>query len=91
MSDLENAYYYGTNCIGGSTDKRVRCYVRKDKELNKKDYNIIKYNREKYAPLQRAHYVTSEKGRQIVLAKFRERDYATNKIKESFFNIIDVL
>jgi len=91
LSDLENGYYYGMNCVGGQTDKRVKCYVRKDKEINRKDYNTIKYYRQMYKPLDKPHRVTSEKGRQIVLAKFRERDYTRDTLKKSYFNIIEIV
>lgn len=91
LGDLKNAYYFGINCIGGETDKKIQCYVRKDKELNKKDYNTISYYRDKYKPLDRIHRVTTEKGREIVMAKFRERDYTIDRLKESYFNTIDII
>ena len=91
IGDLQNAYYFGINCIGGEEDNNVKCYVRKDKELNKKDYNAITHYREKYRPLNRPHYISTEKGREIILAKFREREYIRDKLKESYFDTIDII
>lgn len=91
LSDLENAYYYGMNCVGGATDKKIKCYVRKDKEFSTKDYKTIRYYREKYSHLSKVHHITSEKGRQMVLAKFRERDYAIDALKKSYFNTVDIV
>lgn len=29
IGDVENAYLYGVECIGGTTDKKVKCLIRK--------------------------------------------------------------
>lgn len=56
IADLLQAYHYGVSCTGGETDKKIRCYVRKDKEFNKKDYDTIAFYREKYRRLNKAYY-----------------------------------
>ena len=35
MNDLHNACSEGIGCIGGAKDKKIVCYVRKLKDVNK--------------------------------------------------------
>lgn len=91
LSDLENAYLFGINCVGGVEDKKIRCYVRKDKTVNLKDFSIIKYNKEHFAAMDRPHHVTTLRGLEMVQARFRERDYTRDKLRDHYFNTVDIV
>lgn len=93
LSDLQNGYYFGMNCIGGAGDHKVICYVRKDKVMDLKVYNAIKYNRERFEPVGagKIHHIKTKKGYEIIKSKIRDRDYARDKLRDDHFDIIDVI
>ena len=91
MSDLIHAYQYGTICIGGAGDNKITCIVRKDKEANIKTIWSIRADVEIYEkPLQRKHHITTIKGYDAYMAKYREAQYVRNKLQERLFNTIDI-
>ncbi len=93
IADLQNGYFYGMNCIGGIVDQKIRCYIRKDKVMNPKDYKTITYNRERFESIKagKIHHVTTRKGHEIIKSKFRDLVYTRDKLRDSYFNIIDVV
>lgn len=74
------------NCIGGVKDQKIKCYIRKDKEA-------IKYNRDRFEPVGagKIHHITTKKGYEIIKAKIRDRNYARDKLRDYYFNIVDVV
>lgn len=91
IADLDNAYYYGINCIGGVNDKKIKCYIRKDKTINTKDIKTIRYYREQFEPLKNPHKITTQKGYGIVSSKFAEMKYTRDKLRDNYFNSVDII
>jgi hypothetical protein len=93
LADLENGYYYGINCIGGTDDNKIKCYARKSNYINIKDYNTITYHKKRFDPISagKVHRITTKKGYEQIKSVIRDRDYAIENIKKNYFNEIDVL
>lgn len=91
MKDLIGAYRYGLMCIGGAGDNKIKCLIRKDKEVDIRIIQSIRADVEMYeAPLKRKHHITTRKGYEAYLAKHREAQYVRNKFQERLFNTINI-
>ena len=91
MSDLIGAYQYGIMCVGGAGDNKIQCSVRKDKEADIKTIRSIIANVEMYEKLlKREHHITTMKGYDAYMVKYRDAQYVRNKLHERLFNIIDI-
>ncbi len=91
MSDLIGAYTYGIMCVGGAGDNKIQCSIRKDKDADIKTVRSIRADVEKYEKfLKRKHHITTRKGYDAYMAKYRDAQYIKNKLHERLFNIIYV-
>ena len=91
MSDMIGAYQYGIMCIGGAGDNKIQCSVRKDKDADIKTIRSIRADVEMYEkPLKRKHHITTRKGYDVYMAKYRDVQYTRNKLHERLFNIINI-
>lgn len=91
MSDLTGAYAYGIMCIGGAGDNKIQCSIRKDKEADVKTFLSIRADVEIYEKfLKRKHHITTRKGYEAYMAKYRDAQYVKDKLHERLFNIIDI-
>ena len=91
MSDLTGAYQYGIMCVGGARDNKIQCSIRKDKEVDIKTIRSIRADVEMYEKfLKRKHHITTRKGYEAYMAKYRDAEYAKDKLHERLFNIIDI-
>ncbi len=91
--DLWNGYYNGIECIGGVTDKKIACYVRKDKERNPEINKIFAINSERFKSLraEKKHHITTQRGYKIYMSKFHDLQYTRNFMKKKYFNEVGVV
>ena len=91
MSDLIAAYQYGVMCVGGAGDNKITCLIRKDKDADIKTIWSIRADVQMYEkPLKRKHHITTIKGYEAYMAKYRDAQYVRDKLQEKLFNTIDI-
>jgi hypothetical protein len=93
LPDLWDGYYYGTECIGGTVDKKVVCYIRKDKELDPKINRMFAANIERFRSLgaEKEHHITKEKGYQTYMSKYRDMIYTRDFLQKKYFDTVSIL
>jgi hypothetical protein len=92
LSDLWNAYHYGIECIGGTKDKKITCYVRKDKERDPKISSMFSANSERFKSLGsgKKHHLTTERGYQIYMTKHRDLQYLRDILQKKYFDTVNI-
>lgn len=92
LPDLWGGYYYGTECIGGTTDKKIVCYVRKDKERDPKINKIFAANTERFKSLsaEKKHHITKQRGYQIHMSKYRDLQYTKDFLQKKYFDTVNI-
>jgi hypothetical protein len=92
LPDLLGGYYYGIECIGGIADKKIVCYVRKDKERNLETNKIFSTNTKRFKSLSTeiAHNITKQRGYKIHMAKLRDLWYTRDFLKKKYFDTINI-
>lgn len=91
MSDMTSAYTYGIMCVGGAGDNKIICIVRKDKDPDPKVIRSIRADVEMYErPMRSIPKITTRKGYEKYMARYRELEYTRNKLQERLFNTIEI-
>jgi hypothetical protein len=93
LPDLWNGYYYGVECIGGTTDKKIVCYIRKDKEQDPKTNKIFAANAERFKSLSagKEHHITKQRGYQIHMSKYRDLQYTRDFLQKKYFDTVNII
>lgn len=86
IQDLAIAYKEGIICVGGSTDNKIKCYVRKEKIIFKPTLEFIQTTRDVY---ERPIRKTKEDNRKKMLLK--EMVHARKFILDNHFHTIDII
>lgn len=92
LPDLWGGYYHGIKCIGGVKDKKIACYIRKDKELDPKTNRIFAANATRFESLSatKEHHITKQRGYQIYMSKYRDLQYTTNFLQKKYFDVVNI-
>lgn len=92
LTDLWGGYYHGVECIGGTTDNKIICYVRKDKELDPKINKMFAANFTRFESLRagKKHNIKTKRGHQIYMSKFRDLQYTRDVLQQKYFDAINI-
>jgi hypothetical protein len=92
LPDLWGGYYYGTECIGGIADKKIACYVRKDKERDLETNKLFATNVKRFKSLsaEKEHHITKQRGYQVHMAKFRDLQYTKDFLQKKYFDTVNI-
>jgi hypothetical protein len=93
LSDLWNGYFYGVECIGGTTDQKITCYVRKDKTRDPDINKVFAANADRFSSLKadKKHSLTTQRGYKIYMSKFRDLQYTKNFLEKKYFDAVSIL
>lgn len=91
--DLWNGYYHGVECIGGTTDKKITCYIRKDKVRDPKINKVFAANAQRFESLrtEKKHHLTTQRGYQIYMSKFRDLQYTRDFMQKKYFDTVNIV
>ncbi len=92
LPDLWGGYYYGVECIAGTKDKKIVCYIRKDKELNLKINKMFAANAARFDSLRaiKKHRITTQRGYNIYMSQFRDLQYTKDFLQKKYFDAVDI-
>lgn len=95
LPDLWGGYYHGVECVGGVTDQKIACYVRKDKVQDPDINKIFTANVARFRSLGlgagKKHHITTERGYQMYMSKFRDLQYMRDTLEKKHFNKISIV
>ena len=92
LQDLWGGYYRGVECIGGTKDKKIACYIRKDKVRDPIVNKTFAANAARFKSLSagKEHHLKTKRGYQIYLTKFKDLQYTRKFMMEKYFDKIDI-
>ena len=92
LVDLWIGYYYGVECVGGTADKKIMCYVRKDETRDPEINKIFAANTARFDSLRagKKHHLTTRRGYKMYMSKFRDLQYTKNFLQKKYFDSIDI-
>lgn len=90
--DLWNGYHFGTECIGGTSDKKIVCYIRKDKDLNQETNKIFVANAARFKSLgaEKEHHITTPRGHKMYMSKYHDLQYTKNFMQKKYFYPVNI-
>lgn len=93
LPDLWGGYYYGTECVGGITDKKIVCYIRKDKERDSMTNKMFATNVIRFKPLSsgKEHHITKQRGYQMHMSKYRDLQYTRDFLLKKYFDTVNIV
>lgn len=92
LPDLWGGYYYGVECVGGVKDKKIACYVRKDKVRDPGVVKAFAANSARFKSLSagKKHHLTTDRGYQIYMSKFHDLQYTRKFMMQKYFDAVDI-
>jgi proteasome lid subunit RPN8/RPN11 len=92
LADLWGGYYYGVECIGSISDKKIACYIRKDKERDPNTNKMFASNVARFKSLSAGmeHHITKQRGYQVHMSKYRDLQYTRKFLTEKYFDAINI-
>jgi len=93
LTDLWGGYFHGVECIGGTDDQKIMCYIRKDKELDPNINKIFAANAARFDSLRsiKKHNIKTDRGYKIYMSKFRDLQYTKNILQKNYFYPITIV
>jgi len=90
LPDLWGGYYHGVECIGGTQDQKITCYVRKDKDRDPKINKMFSANNARFESLRsgKKHSIKTQRGYQMYMSKFRDLQYTRDVLQQKYFDAI---
>lgn len=90
LPDLWNGYFYGVECVGGTVDQKITCYVRKDKVRDPEINKVFAANAARFASLKagKKHHLTTQRGYKMYMSKFRDLQYTRNFLEKKYFDAV---
>jgi hypothetical protein len=92
LPDLWGGYYYGVECIGSAEDKKIACYIRKDKEQDPKTNRIFAANVTRFKSLsaKKEHHITKQRGYETHMSKYRDLQYTRDFLQKKYFDVANI-
>lgn len=93
LADLWGGYYHGVECIGGTADQKIMCYIRKDKVRDPEINKIFVANAARFDSLRagKKHNITTQRGYNMYMSKYRDLQYTRDFLQKKYFEAISIV